>query len=232
MMAPYLAEELEIPKVVIPGIPPGNFSAWGLLMSDLRHSVVQTHTQRLDNADSLHVFNSGFAALEKEVLEIYRAEGFADGVDMERAADLRYYGQEHTINVPITAGKIEAQELAEICSHFNDHHQREYGFTLPSPVEMVNLRVSGVVKVSKPAAKRISSSGGSVADALIGERAVYWGGASAVRTPIYNRNRLPLDGRLKGPAILEEASTTIIVPHGFETSIDDLGSVILWRAEA
>jgi N-methylhydantoinase A len=229
LMAPYLAEELEIPKIVIPAIPPGNFSAWGLLMSDLRHTVVQTMVLRLDSSGCLELLNAACASLESELQHVYHGEGISNGVALERAADLRYYGQEHTINVPMTNGSLSRESVQELGALFADYHRREYGFTLPSAVELVNLRISGVLPMPKPSPQPRQSTARNLRDALTGERPVYWGGEQKQPTPIYRRDRLPCAAMLRGPAILEEPSTTILVPAAFEASLDELGNVILRR---
>ncbi len=229
LMAPYLAEELEIPKVVIPAIPPGNFSAWGLLMSDLRHTVVQTLVHRLDSADSVPVLRAACEALENEIREIYRQEGVTQGVRLERTGDLRYSGQEHTIGVPLGEGAIDADTITDWTASFSESHQREYSFALPGAVEVVNLRFSGVVHVSKPSPRPRESQTHDLQEAQAGERWIHWMGEEKQRTPIYTRDLLPNLARFDGPAIVEEASTTIIVPRGFGATLDEWGNIILRR---
>ncbi len=229
LMAPYLAEELEIPKVVIPSIPPGNFSAWGLLMSDLRHTVVQTLVHRLDSVDSVPVLQAACRSLEEEIREIYRQEGVTEGVRLERTGDLRYGGQEHTIGVPLGEGAIDADTITDWTVSFSESHQREYGFALPGAVEVVNLRFSGVVHVSKPSPQPRESHTQDLQEAQSGERWVHWMGEEKQRTPIYRRDLLPNAVELDGPAVVEEASTTIIVPGGFRAALDEWGNIILRR---
>lgn len=229
MMAPFLAEELEIPKIVIPGIPPGNFSAWGLLMSDLKHSVVQTLVRPLDAADSAKVLNDSCQTLEREIKAVYKEEGITKGILLERAGDLRYYGQEHTIRVPVRDGTITEERVHELSATFNQYHQREYGFALTSAVEIVNLHVSGIVGVEKPGQQSRRTTTKTMTEALTEERLVYWGNQERVRTAVYKRDLLPPAARLDGPAIIEEASTTIIVPSSFRASTDELGNIILER---
>ncbi len=229
LMAPYLAEELEIPKIVIPGIPPGNFSAWGLLMSDIRHTVVQTLVERLDRQDAVGILNGAFESLEGQILEIYREEGLTGGIILERATDLRYYGQEHTISVPMGSGEVTDELVAQLTASFGEHHQREYGFTLTSAVELVNLRVSGSVRVNKPAPKPYNPGTRTIEEAAAGKRLVYWGGNGGVETPTYRRNLLPCGVRVVGPAIVEEPSTTVLIPRSFAGTVDELGNIILQR---
>jgi N-methylhydantoinase A len=227
LMAPYLTAELEIPRTVIPAIPPGNFSSWGLLMSDLRHTVVQTLIHKLDTADAAAALSRACATLEEEIAATYAKEGIAQGIDLERTADLRYYGQEHTINVPLGNEEITPQALAALSARFREYHEREYGFSLPSSTEVVNLRISGIVRVPKPTPQFHEPATATLAEALAGERSIFWGNGQRALTPIYSRERLPRAALLRGPAVIEEASTTILVPEGFEASLDQLGNIIL-----
>ena len=229
LMAPYLAEELEIPKVVIPSIPPGNFSAWGLLMSDLRHTVSQTLVQRLDSDGCVPLLRAASAALENEIRELYRQEGVTVEVRLEQTGDLRYYGQEHTIAIPLGAGPIGADSLTDWSRRFAESHEREYGFALASAIEVVNLRLSGVVEVSKPSPKPHESQTRDLQEAQSAERWVHWIGEEKLRTPIYRRDLLPGGAQLEGPAVVEEASTTIIVPRTFRAALDEWGNITLRR---
>jgi N-methylhydantoinase A len=229
MMAPFLAEELEIPKVVIPGIPPGNFSAWGLLISDLRHAVVQTLVQRLDGVESAKALAGVWEALEREIRQIFGEEGISEGILLERAVDLRYHGQEHTIRVPFPDGAMTEDTIHRVRASFSQHHRREYGFDLPSAVELVNLHLSGTVRVGKAQPGRETTPAKTLAEALAGERLVYWGSDGRMSTPIYQRDRLPLAAQLAGPAVIEEPSTTIVVPKQFRARVDELGNIFMER---
>jgi len=229
MIAPFIAEELEIAKIVIPSVPPGNFSAWGLLMSDLKHTAVRTLVRRLDAADSPSLLNEAFGALESNLLELYAQEGLTRGVLLERSADLRYAGQEHAVTVSAPSGILTQEQVKELGSAFSQSHQREYGFRLDSPIELVNLRVIGTVRVEKPvprAPEAVASRSGMFQHA---ERMAYWGREGRVRTAIYRRESLVPGTRIRGPAIVEEPTSTIVLPSSFSAVVDEFGNVILER---
>jgi N-methylhydantoinase A len=229
MIAPFIAEELEISKIVIPAIPPGNFSAWGLLMSDIKHSVVQTLVRRLDSIDTESFLNSTYQALERQVLALYAQEAVTTGAQLERTADLRYYGQEHTLTVPVVSGPLSKEEVSLIGATFNQFHEREYGFRLDSPVELVNLRVSGVAVVSKPAPEPVKPPAPRAEESARTDRLVFWGNAGRVRTAVYRRDVLPVGAHIRGPAIIEEPTTTIVIPSSFDAAVHGTGNLILER---
>ncbi len=102
MHAVWLAEELEIGEVIVPWSP-GTFSAWGMLQTDMRHDVVRSFYRRLAGLESSAV-SSTFDSLEAEGAELLEAEGIgADDRYFARSADMRYVGQEYTVNLPIGA---------------------------------------------------------------------------------------------------------------------------------
>jgi N-methylhydantoinase A len=227
MLAPFIAEELEIPKIIVPVIPPGNFSAWGLLMSDLRYDVVKTNIARLDSPTVLGVFNEGFKALTSEVQSLVAGKESGANVLLTRTADLRYYGQEHTIRVPMSAGQIFAKDVMDTAFSFRKQHQREYGFTLEAAVELVNLHVTGVVPTKKPTIGKLDNLGRSLPKALKGERNVFWGEKGRVKTRVYERSSLPSGAVVRGPAIIEEPTTTTLVRSGCTARVDKYGNLQL-----
>lgn len=229
MIAPFIAEELEIPRVLIPVIPPGNFSAWGLLMSDLRHTVLQTLVQRLDAKGSAALLSDTFQKLESEISDLYAAEGITEGVRFQRTADLRYYGQEHTITIPVPSGRYGEGDMVQMAETFAQYHEREYGFRLASAVELVNLRVTGTRAVWKPVPKRRIGQRTVERVAPVAERKVHWANGPTLHTPVYRRQDLPLQATIRGPGIIEEPTTTIIVPPGYVASVDDFGNLLLER---
>jgi N-methylhydantoinase A len=229
MIAPFIAEELEIHKIVIPAIPPGNFSAWGLLMSDIKHTVVQTLVRRLDSQDTGSRLNDSYQSLERQIASLYAQEGITSHVELERTADLRYYGQEHTLTVPVEKGLFSEKEVRTIGAVFGQFHEREYGFRLDSPVELVNLRVSGVAVVRKPGAAPVKPTTPSTRELEGTDRMVVWGEAGRVRTAVYRRDLLPAGARIRGPAIVEEPTTTIVIPSSFTALVHETGNLILER---
>ena len=99
MHAAALAEELMIPKVIVP-VQSSVFSAWGMLMSDLRRDFIRTQLETMSDLPARPVAET-FASMEAEALRQCRAEGMpVDSSEVSRFADLRYQGQEHTVKVP------------------------------------------------------------------------------------------------------------------------------------
>ena len=219
MAAAFLAQELDIREVVIPRFP-GTFSAWGMLQTDLRHDFTQSFFRPAVGIDIADLQET-YSKLEYEGRRTLMAEGIAEGdVSFQRTADMRYVGQEYTINVSLTSG-----DIAEITGSFHAAHDRRYGHASPgAPIEFVNLRVAAFGALQKYA----TSDAGGAADgnATIGEREVVFDGTRHT-TPIVSRERLAADFSTSGPLIIEEQSATTVVPPNWRVRIDRQHSIVI-----
>jgi N-methylhydantoinase A len=230
MFAPYIAQELEIGTVVVPSIPPGVFSAWGMLVTDIRHDLVLTHTVRLDLEVNLSKVNELYGELEGRMLSLFGQEGLdPNRIILMRYADMRYHGQEHTVRVEVMSGRIGPSEAIELVARFNAAHERKYAFKLEgSPVEMVNFHLTGVLRLNKASLSELELKEGSVDKALKEEREVYVGGKFN-RWPVYERALLPANSHITGPAIIEDPTSTIIALAGQKALTDRYGNIIIGR---
>jgi N-methylhydantoinase A len=226
MFAPFIAQELEIKKIIVPVIPPGVFSAWGMLTTDIRHDLVYTEIVRLDKEQAIKRINDIYSQLETKILEIFKEELGVGEVVIQRYADMRYYGQEHTVKVPIPIVNISAEEIDLIVNRFHEYHEREYAFRLEGPVEIVNFHVVGEYKIRKFELKEIENPAGSSDDALIGERRVYLNGDD-LTLPVYNKQKLSPRFKIDGPAIIEDPTSTVLVLDTQKVSVDKYGNVII-----
>ncbi len=226
MFAPFIAEELEIGKIVVPVIPPGVFSAWGMLNTDVRHNSIHTHITRLDAPDALETLSRIYKDLEDEVTGMFRSEGGESPTAIERYADIRYYGQEHTVKVYVPSGALSAPDLQTILESFHATHEREYEFKLPGdPAEIVNFHVVGIRRVQKLSLGELPEPSGSQ-DPLLTDRSVYINGGYE-ELPVYDRTLLTVGFSLEGPAILEDPTATIIVLTGQKASVDRFGNTVI-----
>jgi N-methylhydantoinase A len=224
--APALLTELGARRIVIPPFP-GTFSAWGMLLTEPRVDRVQTRVLPLettgpDDLDRL------FAESESDAIAALTAQGFAgDEIPPPRRSfDMRYRGQEHTVEVPVVDGKLDAETLA---AAFHDRHRQRYTFALAgTAVEIVNLRLVTTARISRP---RVGGSGkGASSDPQRSSRGVLFADAGHARTrrimtPVYARALLPIGQVIAGPAIVEEPSATTVVHPGQLFVVDDLGNL-------
>jgi N-methylhydantoinase A len=225
MHAAFIAEELDIARVVVP-LRPGNFCAFGALISDIRHDHLRTHRVELSSADA-GALESAFAGMEEEAREAMAAEGMPRSrIVMLRNAGMRYLGQSWDLVVRFPE---EVKNLGEIEELFHQAHAKRYGYRSEDPVEIVSLRVSAVGEVAKPALAEWTQGGG-LAAALRETRPVYFSGGTR-SVPVYLRDRLPRNARADGPAIVEEMGAVTVVPPGWRLEVGRLGELHLFREE-
>ena len=216
--AAFLAEELEVERVIIPS-DPGVFSAWGMLQGDVRHAAVSTHYRRLDQP--ILDLHEPIARLKDRVCREMKVDD-ATRAEMlfETILELRYVGQEYSLPVPLPG--TEADD--EFKASFHSRYLERYGHSNPeAPIEMVAIRLTGIVEFDRgPGGSRAGGNGESVE---VREEVVFDG--QAVEVPVVSRNQLA--GRLVGPAIVMESSTTTVVPPGWELRVGAQGHLVMER---
>jgi N-methylhydantoinase A len=225
MHASSLARDLRIPRVIIPPAP-AHFSAWGMLVSDLRHDLVQTKLMRTAQM-TLTDFNAAWSELEEKMRAIFSGEGMtAQNLIFARSADMRYMGQEHTVNVPIANGELEEMQRGQIEDKFHELHEQLYTFRQESPIEIVNLHLTGFGPVRKPELQKIAANT-DTQQALKGTRQVNFDDLGSHETRIYERERLGAGAELEGPAVIEEAAASTLVLPRQKLYVDDFGNLII-----
>ena len=223
--AASLARKLGISKVLIPCYA-GVLSALGLITADIVHNFVRSLLAPL-GAVQLAKINALFAEMKKEAESILREEEISE----ERwefffSLDLRYRGQGFEINVPIHSFPLDG-DLSSIIEDFHRRHEERYGFSnRNSEVELVNLRLRAVGRTEKPELPEASFLG-TLDEAVLERRWVYFGEEGALKAPVFSREKIPAGAEIPGPAVLEGPESTILIPPGSRAFVDRFGNVIL-----
>src|SRR5713226_4018991 len=221
-----IARELSVPRVVIPPMP-AHFSAFGMLLADLKHDYVQTFVRELAETTGGRIADA-FALLEKSATETLSEEGAApDQIVLRRFLDMRYRGQEYTLPVPIMEDLRAITDFNAIRSRFDRLHQEHYGHSAPKePVMMVNLRLSALGRFENrlPLASSSSDSDGGER----GKRPVIFDAAQqAVSCPIFLRSGFKPGDRLEGPAVIEDMGATILLYPGDKMEVNEFGYLVI-----
>ena len=233
MHAASLARELNVPKVIVPAHC-SVFSAWGMLMSDLRRDYIRTRPMPI-SADAAAVIDGTFTEMEAAAGQAFRDERFADeAIYFERYADLRYDGQEHSVRITIPNVPITAAEVERIEQRFHAAYEREYTYRLDIAVEWVTFHLAAFAAVDRPALERISADGEAqvAAAARKGRRQVDFDADGRMEADIYDRARLGAGAAFDGPAIIEEPSSTTVVFPGQSVRVDAYGNLHIQIMEA
>jgi hypothetical protein len=138
--------------------------------------------------------------------------------------DLRYLGQNSELSLDLPGGRLGASALARLVAQYHLRHLESYGYEMRGqPVEIVNLRLMVAVKRRAPPPETRAFASGSVRSAIVEKRDVWFPETGFVSTPVYDRDRLPRDCRLTGPAIVEQMDTTTVVTPRAKLHNDRLG---------
>jgi N-methylhydantoinase A len=226
MHAVALAAELGMTKVVVPRAA-DVFSAWGMLMSDLRRDYFVTRLLGLDERHD-EALDRLLESVAEAAVEQFAREGIsADRLRFLRYGTLRYENQEHGVEVLLPDGSIDAAAIETIAGTFHTSYEREYTYRLDAPVEFVGAHVVAVAEVGKLTPAPLPITGRHVAEARKGRRRVDYALEGTHDADIYVGELLEPRMRFEGPAVVETRGTTVVVHPGNELAVDDYGNLII-----
>ena len=223
--ATALARELAIPTVLVPARP-GITNALGCVVADLRHDYVRTVNKPLS------------ALKDEDVSKIYAAQGEEGAATLKRegvpvrevrrvySADMQFQGQSHILSVGVERPDIGVEGLRKA---FAVAYDRRFGIELAEiPPVLVNLHTA-VIGVRPEISLEVLGAGKrepTLKAAQLGERRV-WFSDGWHQTPVYARDKLPLDSVFTGPAILEQLDCTTVVEPCDRVTQDKLGNLLI-----
>lgn len=212
-----VAEELGMTEVLIPRFP-GHLSALGQMMADLRRDLVKAWGGLLS---LLHLedLQREAAALRDDGAALLREDGIApDRQRHEFTLDMRYAGQSFTLPI---AWSAEDKDFEPLRRSFDAQHEETFGYADRSnDAEIVNIRLVSIGDVDKPT---LEFAPETIGDPQRGSRSVRFG--AWIETPLYVRAAFPVGFTFSGPAIVEEAGGTSIIPPGWNVSVLDSGGL-------
>jgi N-methylhydantoinase A len=222
MFVPLVGREMGVKEVIVPQAP-SVFSAWGMLMTDIVQEYSQTILTLLDDLDMASLAEST-RQLEEQAQAGLAEGGFAPDVRLiERSAEMRYFGQEHNLEVSIDG----VASLDELRARFDEAHSRRYGHQMGDPVQLVNIRVRGIGRETKPELPEIATRAGVDLTPRARREAYCFATGAPAEFAVYSRDDLCAGDALTGPAIVEEATTTIIFFSDQSAVIDKFGQIVI-----
>jgi N-methylhydantoinase A len=218
-----LAADLGSPRVIVPRLSSG-FDALGMLLSDLRHDYVRTYARRTPRAVVTEI-NDLYKEMENEGARTLEKEG-ASAPIFSRSMDMRYIRQTHEVEVNVPTGDLTKEDLMSIVELFHQKHDALYAYCeRDNETEMVNLRVTAVVKTPKFTLKKQPYGGGDPSKALKAQRKVFFAEYDGLaETPVYDPDKLMCGNVIEGPAIIEEVTTTVVIYPRFRAEVDAYGN--------
>lgn len=216
---------------------PGNLSALGLQVSDIRRDLVRTFL-RWESAAKLDEIIAAWSELQATGNDELRSEGVA-AADMATslAADLRYKGQSYEVRVLMEQGMSVAESAERMWGLFHHAHDEEFGYSYEGEqeVELVNLRVQAVGHIFRPTINVVEpaqSAGGSALEGKRRLRPVYWRQKGWVDCAVIDRSTLQPGSEIGGPTVIEEYGSTVVLPEDWRARCDESYNLLLERSQA
>lgn len=223
-----IARDLEIPLILVPR-ESSVFCAAGMLISDLKHDYVRTYARDLDKVEVQEITKL-YREMTQSALETLKTEKVPKSqTRLSYAADLRYVGQFNEVEVPIEGGPtVRKSDLELVVREFHARHDALYGYSMQgAPVELINLRVTARGLTPKPKFARARAATAPVEKTRIGRRKAWFDGAFR-EVPVYDGLALQNGHVVRGPAIVSQPTTTIVIPPDFDLRCDDFNNFLMY----
>lgn len=221
-----LAKKLGAPRLIVPPNA-GVGSALGFFTAPRAFDLLRSHKVGLETADFVEI-ETLFRTMEEEGARTLRQPGAGEDVTYERSVDVRFVGQGSETHVPVAEGDFTSVRREDIRRRFDEIYTKLYGRTYPdSPVEFINFKVRASLPVRLLKLPKMKKNAGSPDKAIKGRRRAYSEKAGDfVPFTVYDRYGLFPGAAFRGPAVIEERESTVIVSSDASVTVDHYG--FLW----
>jgi N-methylhydantoinase A len=197
------------------------------LHSNLAHDLVRSRVYAA-RPESLPALKPLVGALISEAHARLEADAVPAGArQITLAADMRYEGQAFELTVPARDSHLDETVLASLIADFHEIHCQRFSYADPgSPVELVSLRVAAIGHLPTPDPKPFEVRG----DGKSSKTRKIWLSGALREVAVWKRDQIPLGGTVAGPAVIEEAYTTVLLLEGWDCHRDASGHLSARRA--
>lgn len=223
-----VARELSISTVIMPP-GPGAFSAFGMLMADVRHDSSRTRIGLLDAVEP-GVLRADVAEMHAEAQSTLDREGFSKEKQVYSVTiNLRYVGQEHSVTLDVE-GDINDAEIKRLKNAFDAAHERAYGHTMPDPVEVVAVRLTAIGRQEAPSLPMLPERRDFQVVPRTKRRVIQIDGMH-VEYSVYHRDDFMHGDVISGPAVISEHTGTTVMHAGDVAEIGPYGEIVITVAK-
>ncbi len=226
MCGAFVADILGIKKTIIPRFS-SSFCAWSMFFLDIGRDYLRSYLTKTDKAD-LQIINRYYQEMLAEASKDFEAFSVSmEKLVCQKSVEVRYQGQYHMLEIPLPDTDISGQDIKQMEKEFHELHKELFTFSLPwVPIEMINLRLTVKIKSQKMPLKKIVAGTKDPSPALLGKRRCYYGNRF-METIIYDGLKLKAGNTILGNAIIEEPTTTTVIPAGKICTVDAYGNYII-----
>ena len=223
--AAALADDLGITRIIVPRHP-GVLSAAGLLAASIEHEMATAFPRPLEGLSPVDLAPT-LGELEAACGRLMAQEALGENrIETHHFADVCYDGQSHYLEIPLRTAERDA--IKKLYEDFVAAHDRVFGHSTRAPARIVNLRTIQLVRSA--ALDQPDQRGGELKAPRVKKRRVLFAGCgSAVETVIHEREQISAETTINGPAIVEQADTTTLVPPGWSARSAAGGTLIMTR---
>jgi N-methylhydantoinase A len=222
-----VARRLGIRRVICPPAA-GVASALGLLVAPARIDRSSTIARLLSQLD-WSAFEAAYVALEADAGKVITETLSSTHLPrIQRLADMRFAGQGYEVVTSLPAGPYNAQSETAIRDAFEQAYETVFGRRPPvAEIEIINIRVS----LTASTGRGELDLGHGADKSLPRPRAIrhirFAGAEPSLPAPVYERAALPPETVLMGPAIVEEASSTLLIPPRARARVEPGGNIVV-----
>ena len=226
MHATGLARELGIPEVLVPARP-GITNALGCVVADMKHDFVRTVNSPLNNVDMDEIIGI-LKAQSKEGTELIQQEPVSvEEIKVIHSFDMQFVGQTHILNVFLPTYDLS---LEVVQSAFDEAYYGRFRVRLPEiRAQIVNVKTTVMGRRTGICLDGLIDASGRVESLEMAQNSArpVWFNGDWQNTKIFNREALPLSAKIKGPAILEQMDTMVLIEPGDEAISDKNGNILI-----
>jgi N-methylhydantoinase A len=225
--ASELIAEMGIARAIIPNHP-GQFSAYGFVMTDARvdrQRTTQLTSRSFDPEKGARVMDT----LVAEAVAELEAQGYREDIEVHRALEMRYLGQNYELELAIGADALQSDRIGRLWQAFHEAHAARFGFNTPGEIiEIVTYAVTAISRTAKPDLPRLAPA--AAPPVPTGRRKVGYPGGS-FEVPVFDRARLRAGHAIAGPAVVEESASVTVVNPGQSLTVDQYGHLFIAAAQ-
>lgn len=217
--AAFIAERLRIPTVLVPSIA-ATFSAFGMFAMDIGRNYARSYIASAETADVGKITDL-YRQMEEEAAVGLQDMGASVGeVEFVRTVAMRYQGQFSEVEVAFPSGDVTEASVATAVANFHRRHEELYTFQMPwKGTELLTFYLKATVKKAGFQLRQAQAGTSDAEAARKSNRSCVFDGI-AIDTPVYDGDLLRAGNRFEGPAVIEEPTTTVVVPPSFVCEVD------------
>jgi len=229
--AASIAKQLSIPMVIVPRVA-ALMSAFGMFAKDLGCEYARSCFRGQDKLDFAEVTGL-YADMRAQALRDFARIGYAqEQLSFQPTVEMRYADQFHEVEIDMPSETLDAESLQALLRNFHSRYEKMYTYSMnwrAAEFLTFRLKVTAPRRPVQMAASQRGSAG--VETARRGSRScLFQGGARRVDTPVYDWDRMEPGHKLAGPALVDDRTTTVLVPPGFKCEVDPYRNLVLRAA--